>query len=300
MYSVLALALILAVEPPRSLSPEAGEHNTRAMQHYDAGRFGPAVDDFYAAYQSMPDARRDREGRLLLLGSMRATLLAHHRQTGDPAPLCRLQKILAEHQSALSAAYPDEPEMQELRSVRARHEEVTQQLADIGPTACAPPEPPSPPPVAAAPPATIESTAPPAPSPPVETTSAPDVIPPRQLKIAGGVTLGLGVALLGVLTYGIIAQRAALGKANNIRDASPDCPLSPDQLADLQDLHSDAIAGRRIAIGAGIAAGVTAALGGTLLGLARRSGRATRWSATPWWSPAGAGLSLHVRLGAAR
>jgi hypothetical protein len=89
----------------------------------------------------MPDARSDREGRVLLLGSMRATLLALHKQTGEPAPLCRLQKILKEHLDALTAAYPEDPEMLEARSVRARHEEVTQQLADISPTACEPPPP---------------------------------------------------------------------------------------------------------------------------------------------------------------
>ncbi|MBL9101044.1 MAG: hypothetical protein JNL82_08810 [Myxococcales bacterium] len=298
MHSVLALALFL-VEPPRSLSPEAGEHNTRAMQHYDAGQFGPAVDEFYAAYQSMPDARRDREGRLLLLGSMRATLLAQYKQTGEPAPLCRLQKILGEHLDALTAAYPDEPEMQEAHSVRARHDEVTQQLAAIGPTACEPPPPAVPTPVVAAP--TTGSAAPaPAPPPKVVAASTPDAIPPRHLKIAGGVTLGLGVVLLGVMTYGVIAETRTLSRANKIRDASPDCPFSPDQWAALQDLHSDALAGRRLAIGAGIAAGVTAALGGTLLGLGRRSERTKRWSAAPWWSPMGAGLTLHVRLGAAR
>ena len=299
MHSFLILALILAVEPPRSLSPEAGEHNTLAMQYYDAGQFGPAVDEFYAAYQSMPDARRDREGRILLLGSIRSTLLAQHKQTGEPAPLCRLQKILKEHLDALTAAYPEDPEMQETRNVRTRHDEVTQQIAAIDPAACEPPPPPTPP-VAAAPLTTTESAAPAPAPPPKVATSTPDAIPPRHLKIAGGVTLGLGVALLGVMTYGIIAERRALSSAYKIRDAYPDCPLSPDQLADMQDLHSDAIAGRRIAIGAGIAAGVIVALGGTLLGLARRSGRAKRWSATPWWSPAGAGLTLHVRLGAAR
>ena len=45
---------------------------------------------------------------------------------------------------ALTAAYPDDPEMLETRSVRARHEEVTQQLAGIGHTACEPPPPPTP------------------------------------------------------------------------------------------------------------------------------------------------------------
>ena len=103
------LALVLAVVvPPESLSPEAGEHNTQAMRHYDAGQWAPAVDEFYAAYQSMPDARRDRAGRELLLGSMRATLLTLHDQAGEAAPLCRLQAILKGHANALTAAYPDD------------------------------------------------------------------------------------------------------------------------------------------------------------------------------------------------
>jgi hypothetical protein len=95
------------------------------MHHYDAASSGSAVDEFHAAYQAMPDARRDREGRELLLGSMRATLLTLHQQTGEAAPLCRLQKILQAHVDALTAAFPEDPDMLETRSIRARHDEVT-------------------------------------------------------------------------------------------------------------------------------------------------------------------------------
>jgi hypothetical protein len=300
MYPALALFLFLVAEPPKSLSPEAAEHNTQAMRHYDAGEFAPAVDEFYAAYQSMPDARRDREGRELLVGSMRATLLALHDQTGEPAPLCRLEEILKEHVDALTAAFPDDPDMLETRSVRARHEEVTQQLAAISPAACDPPPPP--PPVAAAAPVTTEPATPtPAPvQPKVAATPNPDTIPPRHLKIAGGVTLGLSAVLLGVMTYGIVAEGSARARAAEIHEKPADCAFTSADYADLQNLRGDAQAGRRIAIGTGIAAGVTAALGGTLLGLARRSDRSKRWSAAPWWSPTGAGLTVHVRLGAAR
>jgi len=301
MVPALALLLLLALEPPKSLSAAAAGHNTAAMQHYDAGRFGPAVDEFYAAYQAMPDARRDREGRVLLLGSMRSTLLALHRQTGEPAPLCRLQKILKEHVDALTAAYPEDSEMLEIRSVRARHEEVTRQLADISPTACEPPPPAPAPEVTATPATPAPATSAPAlssakaPSPP-----GPDVIPPRQLKIAGGVTLGLSITLLGVMAYGIYADTHARQSFLEIRDNASNCSITPEVHARLQDLRSDALIGRRIAIGTGIAAGVTAALGGTLIGLARRSTRSKRWSAAPWWSPTGAGVTFHVRLGAAR
>ena len=179
---------------------------------------------------------------------------------------------------------------------------MTQQLADISPTACEPPPPSAPAPVVPAVPATpAPATSAPAltpskaPSPP-----SPDVIPPRQLRIAGGVTLGLTVTLLGVMAYGIYADSRARRSFLDIRDNASDCSITPELHSRLQDLRSDALTGRRIAIGTGIAAGVTAALGGTLLGLARRSARSKRWSAAPWWSPTGAGLTFHVRLGAAR
>ena len=51
MLQLLALVLTIVV-PPSSLSPEAGEHNTQAMRHYDAGQWAPAVDEFYAALRA--------------------------------------------------------------------------------------------------------------------------------------------------------------------------------------------------------------------------------------------------------
>jgi len=294
MSLFLALLLFLA-EPPKSLSPEAATHNTRAMQHYDAGRYAQAVDEFHAAYKAMPDARRDREGRELLLGSMRATLLDLHDQTHDPAPLCRLQSILAEHVDALTAAYPEDPDMLEIRSARARHEEVSRQLAAT-PGACEPPPPaPVPAPVTTPPPPTATTPAPVPASPP-----PPDGIPPRQLRIAGGITLGLGVALLGVMAYGIGTETRQRRDVAAIDDKPPGCPLTPEETEALQSLRRDALLGRNLAIGAGITAGVTAALGTTLLVLARRSAREKRWSAAPWWSPSAVGLNVRVQLGAAR
>lgn len=163
MMSMLhSFALFLALTPASGvLSPEAAEYNAKAMRFYDAGQLAPAVDEFYAAYQSMPDARRDLAGREQLVGSMRSTLLDLHDQTGEPAPICRLQSILQEHADALTAAFPNDLNKLETHSARARHEEATQQLAAFGPDACKPP----PPPVTAALPASSELAEPPAPAP---------------------------------------------------------------------------------------------------------------------------------------
>ena len=164
MLHSFALFLVLATASSL-LSPEAAEYNAKAMRFYDAGQLAPAVDEFYAAYQAMPDARRDLAGREQLVGSMRSTLLDLHDQTGEAGPLCRLQSILQEHGDALAAAFPNDPDKLETRSARARHEEATQQLAAFGPDACKPP----PPPVTAALPAPEPSV----PAPPSSPAPAP-------------------------------------------------------------------------------------------------------------------------------
>lgn len=307
MLMLYSLAVFLFLPPAASvLSPEAAEHNVKAMQHYDAGQLASAVDEFYTAYQTMPDPRRDLAGREQLLGSMRATLLDLHDQTNEAAPLCRLQSILQGHADALTAAYPSDPNKLEIRSARARHEEATRQLAAFGPDACKPP------PAPAAAPIPAESSAPAATEPPAavnETRSTPapattnpptDSIPPRHLNIAGGVTLGLGAALLGVMAYGIATEARQRAGVAAIKETSPDCPLTEAQLEDLRTYRENALFGRRLAVGTGIAAGVTAALGTALLVVAQRSVRAKRWSAAPWWSPTGAGLLVRIQLGAAR
>ena len=299
----LMLALML-VAPPKALSPEAGEHNTVAMRFYDAGQFAPAVDEFYAAYQAMPDARRDREGRELLLGSIRMTLLTLYEQTGEAAPLCRLQAFLQEHVDGLAAAFADEPGLPELRNARARHQEVTQQLAGFAAGVCEPPAPvpvPVPVPVVAAAPVPARAAPVAAPvGPMIVNAPGSDAIPPRHLKIAGGVTLGIGAALLGVMTYGIVRESRQRARVVEIRDRAPDCPLTPEEARELETLRDNASSGRRIAIGTGVAAAVMTGLGTTLVLLARRAERQQRWSAAPWWSPSGAGLVLQVRMGAAR
>jgi hypothetical protein len=277
MHPSHLLLLLLAVEPPRSLSPAAGEHNTRAMEHYDAGRFGPAVDEFYAAYRAMPDGRRDREGRLLLLGSMRSTLLQLHRQTGGPAPLCRLRAVLQEHLDGLMAAFPDAPDMQETRSVRARHDAVTQQLAAIDPAAC---EPPPPPPVAAAPVAAapaVQSPAPPSPAPgPVTSDGVGPEPAARQRWIAGGVMLPLGAVALGVLGGVASTYRRTLDEADGLHEALLRRPCTDDDRARMRDLLTASRRQEAAMIGLGVVGGALVTAGAALLvrgGLQRRRAR---------------------------
>jgi len=302
MPHALVLLVALALEPaPSALSPEAAEHNTKAMTFYDAGQLGPAFDEFHAAYTSMPDPRRDRAGREILLGSMHAALLELHESSGESAPLCRLQEVLQVHVDTLTAAFPESPDMIEIRSARERHTKISAQLAARGPDACA-----AAPATSTTPPST--SVEPPVPEPSPETAAPPIVppvpaknaIPPRQLRIAGGVTLGLGAALLGVMAYGIAGEASHQGRVDEIDAGAAGRPLSAAENQDLLDHRGRAQAARTLAIGTGVAAGVATVLGATLFVLARRSARMQRLSATPWWSTTGAGLTLRVQLGSAR
>jgi hypothetical protein len=289
------LALILAPAPePTVLPPTAAEHNDRAMVFYDSGQLALAFEEFHAAYTAMPDARADRAGRESLLGSMRATLLQMHAATGESAPLCRLAVILQAHADALAAVHPESPDMLEIRSARARHDEVTAQLAALGPDKCVPSALQTPP---AAPVPTVSSVPAPVVTPPPPPRPA-DPIPPRHLRIAGGVTLGLGAALLGVMTFGITGEARHERRVDEIDAGAAGRPFTLDEHDELQGHRSAARSARALAIGTGVVAGMTAALGTTMFVLARRSARTPRWSAAPWWSPAGGGLTLRVQLGA--
>ena len=264
MMSMLhPIALFLVLAPASSvLSQEAAEYNAKAMRFYDAGQLALAVDEFYAAYQSMPDARRDLAGREQLLGSMRATLLALHDQTGEAAPLFRLQSILQGHADALLAAYPGDPDKLETRSARARHEEATQQLAAFGPDACAPPPPPVP--VAPIPPMT-EQTASPAPASVLAPRTSSTDPRPRRLQIAGGVMLPLGLVALGVVVAVSADHRRDLAAADALDNELAVRPCTDDDRTRMRELLAATRREEGVMIALGVAGGALVTAGTALL-----------------------------------
>ena len=266
----LSLALALAGAPaPGDLSPEAAEHNAKAMRFYDAGQLAPAVDEFYAAYQSMPDARGSLAGREQLLGSMRATLLALLAENGDVAPLCRLQSLLQGHADALTAAYPDDPNKLETRSARARHREVTQQLTAFEPDAC---DPAPPPPLLTA---TTTMAEPPTPSPAAATPPNGDVAP-RRLQIAGGVLVPLGVVALGVVGAVASRYRGNLAEADTLQEELTNRRCTDEDRTRMGELLSATRREEGLMIALGLTGGALVTVGTALLvrgGLQRRRAR---------------------------
>ena len=243
------------------LSPEAAEYNAKAMRFYDAGQLALAVDEFFAAYQSMPDARRDLVGREQLLGSMRAALLDLHEQTGEAAPLCRLQGILQAHADALTSAYPEDPSRLEIRSARARQREATQQLAAFGPDACEPPPPPAPavvaPPVASPTP-TPATPAPMPPTPPMDPK-------PRRLQIAGAVMVPLGLVALGVVGAVGAGYQRELARADELHAELMTRTCTAEDRTHLHELLAAIRREEGLMIGLGVTGGALVTAGAALL-----------------------------------
>jgi hypothetical protein len=268
MLMLFPLVLSLALAPaPSDLSPEAAEYNAKAMRFYDAGQFALAVDEFQAAYRSMPDARRDLAGREQLLGSMRATLLALHAETRDAAPLCRLKDLLQGHIDALTAAYPEDPNKLETRSARARQREVTEQLAPFGPDACKPP-PPVPAPVVAPVELAAPSLAPPGPpAPPLDNPA------PRRLQIAGGIMAPLGLVALGLVGAAVSRYRRDLARADDLHAELADRPCTENDRTLMRELLAATRRDEGLMIALGLTGGALLSAGTALLvrgGLQRR------------------------------
>lgn len=289
---ISALALVLTLMPPA-----AAGHHDQAMEHYKAGRNAEAFAEFHAAYTAMTDVRGDRYDREQVLATMRGMLLVEHEQSGAVRPLCDLEALLRAHVAALRAAHPEAPALPEIANGEQRLAEVTSRLAAFPPDACQPApaatsEAPSEAPAEAPPPVVTAAPAPASPpSPPADAARA------KRLRIAGGVTLGVSGALLGVMAYGIAdGQRQAAAARKIDREVVGD--ITPGQYVALVEASERAHARDRLAIATGSVAAGTTVVGAALLLVARkRPGAATgRMSVAPWWLSSGTGVTLRVAL----
>ncbi len=290
------LALYLAL----ALPPAAHAHNERAMDLDEAGRLDEAVVALEAAYAAMPDARADLEGREQILAALRSVLVRRHKETGAPEPLCRLRSALRAHVEALELALADTPDRIELTGNRERIAEVNHQLAAYPPDACSPKPEPPPPEISSnnsSTPAPDPSVSAPSKNPPIQptTNSSTDAPSPHSLRIAGGISLGLGAALLGVMTYAIVDERRHLGAARTLEDQIGTNPISRPQYAALEAHRDRARTDVALAVGTGISAAITTGLGVALLVLARKRSP-KRVALAPMWLSSGTGVSLTLRL----
>lgn len=315
MSMTAPLVLLFFAAPP---PPEVTAHNRAAMAHYLRGDFEAAYTEFCAVYAALPDPARDRRAREDAMGSIRSALRKlHAADPRTPEPLCRLATHLRGHIAALTEAHPGQPDLLEIRGNQELLATVTHDLAPYGPTACDPPSERSPakkpaddpgptsatpPPERRSPPPPTDAAAPTAGTPPAADPGPKparrDSADPRHLKIAGGVALGLAGAALGIMAWRIADEAALNDDIDALERAAAGRPFTPDERDALGDLRGHARSSRWQALGVGFAGVGLAAIGTALLVVGHRAARTHRTAAAPMWLPGGAGLTVHVRLGA--
>jgi tetratricopeptide (TPR) repeat protein len=134
---------------------------------------------------------------------------------------------------------------------------------------------------------------PPGPSAPVD--APPPAKPWRPLAIGGGVSLGLGLASLGVVLGGIARSREAQREYN---DAANACPSDPKQATGIcAESNADGKAGNAMQVVGLVLAPALLGAGAALLaiGLKRRAA-AGRVAVAPTFGPRSAGLTWVLRF----
>ena len=123
----------------------------------------------------------------------------------------------------------------------------------------------------------------------------PVTAPVQRLRIAGGLSLGLGTSLLGVVTYGLLVDARAAAQIREIRLKEAG-ELTTSEWARSQKIGETGQAGARLATIAGIGSGVSLVTGAALLLFARRHKHARDDKPTLSFHPTASAGQAHLTL----
>lgn len=288
----MSLATPAAAAPAAAPDPVLEAVNKRYQEGLaarDAGDFVTAAESFTAAYKDIPPKSREIRASVLFdLVDARRNAFA---EGEGPGQICECERLLVayldEVKQLLGARAEKVPDTRKARKLLA---ELRKQIAavklenpalDCAATTVDRPAPePEPEPEPA--PAPAEPAPAPAGPDPAQTRRA------RTLVIAGGVTTGVGVVMLGVMAGGLAIGRKAEqdGEDLTLGALANNTPLSEDD-PELQSLLRRGHTGNALAIAGGVIATVAVAAGVTMLvlGLRARKGRPARAALVP--GPAG-------------
>jgi len=295
MSTMVALLMCLTAwvpaEESAELPAEARVHDARGTALIEAGDTVAGVAELERAYALMADPLQYRVGRSEVLGSIRGALDDLYEATGDAVHLRRLHAKLLMHLEALTLALGEAVTADDVAGTVVAVRKVEQQLARVPPEVMMARPVPRGRPV----PAAVKPV--PAPAKPVPAEGPTR----RQLYIAGGVSLGIGVALLGVMASGIAKQQRHGAAGWAIDDAIDGRSITPAERAELVGHLDGARAGRRLALATGLSSAGLSVLGVALLARGRGRPGASRERTTgvtlaPWWVPAGVGATLLLPL----
>jgi hypothetical protein len=252
------------------LPPEAKPHNDRGVALILAGDLTTGIAELERAYAAMPDPLKYRVGRGKVLGSLRGALQRRYDMTGEPGPLCRMRELLRQHRAALLAALGPAGRAEDVAGTDAALQKIDETL---GGRSCGEPLRPQ--------------TSPRPPQP----REGPEV-PRPGLRIAGGALMGVGLASLGVMTFGLVAMTDHRSKLQSLTATveAAGRPATAEQMAEATARHARAEDRRTLAIATGVVGGV-AVIVGTALHLAGRRQVHAKASVLPSLGPGFVGLA---------
>lgn len=293
-WPALPIALVLFVQAPMATAnasiPEAAQKAyDRGLSERDGGRFPAAAREFAAAYSQIPEDQRELRAAVLfdLVDAHRRAFGGGGARRGAEHPaahLCAADRALADFIEAEQERRRGKKNPDVARASRLR-EEVRQEFMAAKATEsdldCA----------ALELPRVVNGPAEPSQEPPQEIQKKPTSGKP--LLIAGGVTAGVGVVMLGVMVGGLArGQRAESGGAELVL-ANP--MLAPDD-PQLQAFDRRGRSGNAMAIAGGVIGSLALAAGIALLVVGARSGRTAPVAVVPLLTPQGAAAAVSWRF----
>lgn len=278
-----------AASSPPEVPKAVDEHYNNGDRERAAGRHASAAREFALAYEGMPRERKELRASLLfeLVEAQRNAYAAGGRIRGKQHPaahLCAAEKLLAQFIAEQEAERkpkakksPDALQAAELRTNIEK--DLAAARADASDLDCATVEVPG------------DDPAAPPPEPPKSDDPAPKPAPRdrnNKLIVAGGVTAGVGLIMLGVMAGGLVRGKNADADGNALVDGNP--TLDPDDPA-LQDIDKRGKSGNAMAIAGGVVGFIGVGVGVTLLVLGVR-GKPSRVAAAPYATPQSGGLVM--------
>ncbi|WAS92966.1 hypothetical protein [Nannocystis punicea] len=256
---VVAAALAGPTRPataaePAPISEAAQSAYDRGLAERDAGQFPAAAREFAAAYSQIPVSQRELRAAVLfdLVDAHRGAYTAGGERRGNEHPaahLCAADRALAdfietEQERKRGRKSPDMVKATGLREeVRKDFLTAKAREADLD---CA----------ALELPRVVEKEEPPPPPPEAPSKARA----PNKLLIAGGVTAGVGLALVGLMIGGMVRGQRTEADGVALVQAMPELPTDDRQLAELERRgrgdNAMAVVGGvfgSLALGAGIA-----------------------------------------------
>ncbi|HRI10576.1 MAG TPA: hypothetical protein PKW35_22300, partial [Nannocystaceae bacterium] len=136
---------------------------------------------------------------------------------------------------------------------------------------------------------------PPAPATAADATTDRPTSAGRPALIAGAITLPIGAALLGLMTYAILEDARQIAIVNRYDAKNQSVGLTPDEAAEARDALARARAASYLTLGSGIA-GAALTLTGTALLVHGQRQRRRHLALVPALAPTGAALTLSGRF----